>query len=53
VAKPRHQWSDHGLAITGLVVGCGGTRARVLTVSKDQVSSAWQGLAIKGLFTRN
>ena len=36
MAKPRQHWSHHGLSITGLVVGCGGNRARVFTVSKDQ-----------------
>ena len=37
LARPLHHWSHHGLAISGLVVGLGGIRSRVFTVSKDQV----------------
>jgi len=46
-SKPLYHWSDHGLAITGLAVGPGGLRARVLTVSKDQVSTEFITFALK------
>ncbi|XP_043233805.1 WD repeat-containing protein 18-like [Amphibalanus amphitrite] len=40
--QPLHVWAHHSLPITGLHVGGGGPRARVLTCSRDQTCKVYQ-----------
>ena len=40
--QPLHVWAHHSLPVTGLHVGGGGVRARVLTCSRDQTCKVYQ-----------
>ncbi|XP_071118662.1 WD repeat-containing protein 18-like [Haliotis cracherodii] len=39
--EPRHVWSGHSLPVTDLHVGCGGSRARVISSSRDNTCKLW------------
>ena len=40
--QPLHVWAHHSLPVTGLHVGGGGVRARVVTCSRDQTCKVYQ-----------
>ncbi|KAK7492877.1 hypothetical protein BaRGS_00015824, partial [Batillaria attramentaria] len=39
--RPRHTWMGHPLPVTDIHVGCGGSRARVVSSSIDRTCKMW------------